>query len=206
MLNHWRDEYKRALEELQESGDLRKLAEILEMIPNILEEQVLGEIRYIRAKVARLDEVISNIDEIRNNLNKIKNDINELKEKYVDIDRKVSRVESMLGGLTEATLSRFFIAELERLGYNIIQWRRNYRVDDDGIDLIVVAEKNGVEEHFVVEAKVKPRHSDVGGLLAKADLYEAKLGIKPRPVLAGTWIGREVEAYAKSRGVAVFRL
>lgn len=72
--------------------------------------------------------------------------------------------------------------------------------------MLIVAEKDGVEEHFVVEVKVEPTHSDVGALLAEVDLYASKVGVRPRPILAGVWVGGEVEGYARSKGVVVFRL
>ena len=43
-------------------------------------------------------------------------------------------------------------------------------------------------------------------MLSKADLYEYRVEVRPRPVLAGVWIGREVEAYASSKGVMVLKL
>jgi len=45
-----------------------------------------------------------------------------------------------------------------------------------------------VEQVYIVEVKVKPNHRDVGALLALADLYEARYGVRPQPVLAGVWI------------------
>ena len=96
--------------------------------------------------------------------------------------------------------------ELAAQGYRIKERLRNYRIDEEDIDLLVVAEKDGAEEHFLVEVKVKPLHSDVGIVLSKADLYEARTGVRPRPVLAGVWVGKEAEAYARSRGVEVVKL
>ncbi|MEM1560149.1 MAG: hypothetical protein QXJ95_06770 [Ignisphaera sp.] len=54
---------------------------------------------------------------------------------------------------------------------------------------------------YFVEVNVKPRHGDVGNLLSKLDIvkrcYPEKEVIG---ILAGVWIGREVENYAKEKG------
>ena len=69
------------------------------------------------------------------------------------------------------------------------------------------AERGGEEVLIAVEAEAKPRHSDVGALLAKAELLRAKTGHPHvEPVLASVYAGREVEAYAKQKGVKIIKL
>ena len=82
------------------------------------------------------------------------------------------------------------------------RFTRNYRVNDEDIDLPVLATENGEETLSVVEVKTEPNHGDVGSLLAKTELVQAKLG-HPRvqPVLAAVYLGREVEAYARRKNV-----
>ncbi len=53
---------------------------------------------------------------------------------------------------------------------------------------------------YVVEVKVRPTINDVGALLAKADVVREKLGKPIVPILTGSYIGSEVEAYAKGKG------
>ncbi len=83
---------------------------------------------------------------------------------------------------------------------------RNARINGYDIDLLVHAERDGEKVTYIVEVKVKPDIRDVGGLLALAELYEVRRGERPVPVLAGVWIGTEVEAYAAKKDVVVFRL
>ncbi len=66
------------------------------------------------------------------------------------MDRKISRVESTVGGLAEALFSRIIIEKLKSTGYTIKSLEslaRNYRINDEDIDLLVIADKDGVEEH-----------------------------------------------------------
>lgn len=118
----------------------------------------------------------------------------------------MSRIESVTGGLAGAVLSRIFLEELAARGFKVGRAERNYRVKEEDVDMLVEAEKDGRPVLFVVEVKVRPKHSDVGALLAKAHLVKAEARAEVKPVLAGVWIGAEVEAYARSQGVEVFRL
>ena len=196
-------EYRRLLEELKESGEATKLVEALEMIPHVVEglvEKRIGEVK------ASLNQVSSELRDLRGLVEKLAGSVEDLERRYSELNRRLSGVEVMLGGFVEAMLSRVIVEELESLGYTVKDSKRNYRVDDEDIDLLVVAEKDGREEHFIVEVKVKPSHTDIGTLLAKTDLYELRTGVRPKPILAGVWIGIEVEAYAKTKGVVVFKL
>ncbi|MEB3862010.1 MAG: hypothetical protein GSR84_07310 [Desulfurococcales archaeon] len=58
---------------------------------------------------------------------------------------------------------------------------------------------------LVVSIKVKPKHRDVSEVLGAADLYGSKYNVKVKPMLAGVWVGSEVEAYARRKGVIVVR-
>lgn len=58
---------------------------------------------------------------------------------------------------------------------------------------------------FVVSIKVKPRHRDVSEVLGAADLYGSRHDVRVKPMLAGVWVGSEVEAYARRKGVIVVR-
>ncbi|MEB3786878.1 MAG: hypothetical protein GSR75_02080 [Desulfurococcales archaeon] len=59
-------------------------------------------------------------------------------------------MESTVGGLAEALFSRIIIEKLKSTGYTIKSLEslaRNYRINDEDIDLLVIADKDGVEEH-----------------------------------------------------------
>jgi hypothetical protein len=45
----------------------------------------------------------------------------------------------------------------------------------------------------------------VGALLAKCDVAQQKLGKPAIPILTGVMIGREVEAYARGKGVRIMK-
>ena len=195
-------EYKQLINELRHSG-AEKFAKALELVPEIIEELVDKRLVSIKASI---DELSGILNDIRSLVEKIADSTAELREGYSELNKRISRLEATISGLAEAMLSRIVVEELATQGYRIKERSRNYRINEEDIDLLVVAERNGAEEHFLVEVKVKPSHSDVGIVLSKADLYEARTGVKPRPVLAGVWVGKEVEAYARSKGVVVIKL
>ena len=195
-------EYKQLINELRHGG-AERFAKALELVPEIIEELVDKRLVSIKASI---DELSGVLNDIRSLVEKIVDSIAELREGYLELNKRVSRLEATIGGLTEAMLSRIVVEELVAQGYRIKERSRNYRIDEEDIDLLVVAEKGKAVEHFLVGVKVKPSHSDVGIVLSKADLYEARTGVRPRPVLAGVWVGKEVEAYARSKGVEVVKL
>jgi len=197
------DEYRRLVEEFMDTGEVGKLVKALIMMPEVVKELIGVELADVRA---RLTELSGYVRDVKSLVEKLSDSVAELNAKYSELNRRVSRIEVDVGGLVEAILSRVVVEELKSMGYRVKETHRNYRVDEEDIDLLIVAEKDGVEQHFVVEIEVKPTHSDVGLLLSKANLYESRVGVKPKPILAGVWIGREVEVYARSKGVEIFKL
>ena len=213
-------EYRRLLGEAREGGDVGRLVDALELIPDVIAEAVEGvrrEVGELKAQVEKLssevgglkalyERLAGEVGDLRALYERLAGSVEGLERQYSDLNRRVAGLEVTVGGLAEAVLSRVVLDELRAAGYRVKGATRNYRLDGEDIDLLVVAERDGVEEHFIVEVKVKPSHSDVGALLAKADLYALRAGVRPRPVLAGVWVGGEVEAYARSRGAVVFKL
>ncbi len=52
---------------------------------------------------------------------------------------------------------------------------------------------------------MKPRHEDVGRLIAKRDLVKNRFpGKRVVAILAGALIGKEIEEYARSQGLNVY--
>ena len=210
------DEYKRLLEEARQ-GSGEALMEALEIIPEVVSEVLSREVSKINERLnninnsinelrASLEKLLGEVRDLRTHYEELADRVRDLSEEYDKMNKRLSRIEVNVGGLTEALLPRIVVEELAGMGYMVKEKRRNKKLDGEDIDLLVVAVKDGVESHFLVEVKVKPSHADVGALLAKADLYEARVGVRPVPVLAGVWIGGEVEAYARSRGVLVVSL
>ena len=121
-----------------------------------------------------------------------------------EVNKRFSRLEENLGALTEAVYTRYvwedLSTELRALGEAVVRRIRNADFDGVEVDLLVETEKRV----YVVEVKVRPRIDDVGALLAKAEIVGSQVGKPAVPVLAGSYVGREVEAYARGKGVLVF--
>ena len=125
-------------------------------------------------------------------------------KRWEDANRRFSRIEETLGALTEAVYTRYvwedLSTELRASGEAVVRRIRNADFDVVEVDLLVETEKRV----YVVEVKVRPRIDDVGALLAKAEVVGGQIGEPVVPVLAGSYVGREVESYAKGKGVLVF--
>ena len=121
-----------------------------------------------------------------------------------DVVRRLSKLEESHGAAVEAQFSRYVWEDLREAisasGESIVRRMRN--ADFDGVDVDLLVETEG--RAFVVEVKTRPRVEDVGALLAKAEIVRDKLGKPVVPVLTGALIGREVEAYARGKGIQVY--
>ncbi len=74
-------------------------------------------------------------------------------------------------------------------------------INDTDIDLFIETDKTV----YVIEVKVKPKHEDIGALLAKTDLVRKRYPDKKViPVLAGALVGREIEDYVREKKVVVY--
>lgn len=197
------EKYGRLLRELREGGGAERLLDALDVLPEAVEEVIRENLSGVKVL---LDEMLWEVEAIKGLAEKLANSMKRLEKEYAELNNRLLSVEEAAGGLAEAMLSRLAQGELESRGYRVKATRRNYTVDGEHIDLLIVAEKGGVEEHFIAEVRVKPSHPDVGSLLAKADLYKLKTNIKPKPILAGVRINSEVEVYAKAKGVEILKL
>jgi len=149
--------------------------------------------------------VIEEIKKIWERIESIEREIEKIWRELREMNRRLSSLELTLGVLTESSYSRFVWEELREeivgRGERLLQRRRNARLDGEDVDLLLVTDKTV----YVVEIKVKPRHSDVAALLAKAELAARRYpGKRVVPVLAGAMIGAEVEDYALQKGVRVY--
>ena len=80
-------------------------------------------------------------------------------------------------------------------------WIKPYRIDNVDIDLLIVTDKRV----YVVEARVKPRHEDIGALLVKVDIVKKHYRDREViPILTGSLIGREIEDYAREKGIETY--
>jgi len=156
------------------------------------------EFRYAVAGKLGILEILKRLDRIEDGLKK-------LYEKSLEHDKRFNRIELELGALSESFYCKALWDELREeikaKGEKILCRKRNMRINDVDIDLFIETDKTV----YVVEVKVKPKHDDVGRLIAKADLvkkyYPHKRIIS---ILAGALIGKEVEEYAKEKGIIVY--
>ena len=125
------------------------------------------------------------------------------KERWEAANKRFARIEPSLGAIAEAQFSRYVWEELreEIKGRGEAVLRRERNVDLDGVDLRVETDRHV----YVVEVKTRPKIADVGALLAKCDVAQQKLGKPAIPVLTGVIIGREVETYARGKGVRIMK-
>ena len=125
------------------------------------------------------------------------------KKRWEAANKRFARIETTLGAIAEAQFSRYVWEELreEIRGRGEAVLRRERNVDLDGVDLLVETDRHV----YVVEVKTRPKIADVGALLAKCDVAQQKLGKPAIPVLTGVMIGREVETYARGKGVRIMK-
>ncbi|MEM1599084.1 MAG: hypothetical protein QXP31_06015 [Pyrobaculum sp.] len=127
-------------------------------------------------------------------------------DKWEEAKKRFARIEAALGDLTEAFFSKsaleYIQLEAKSAGEEVLRVERNADFNGVDVDLLVETEKRV----YVVEVKTRPKPQDVGALLAKAEIVERALGKPAAPILAGTRIGKEVETYAKGKGVKVYKI
>ncbi len=203
------EERQRKLEERQQRLEER-FTKLEEKFTKLEERQQKLEERFakLEERFAQLEERQQKLEErlikVEEVLSKVVNELTRLVREFEEYRRKQDLMAVALGALAESTYSRFAWEDIRdevlASGDKVIMRRRNARVNGEDIDLLVVTERRV----YVVEVKLRPKHSDVGELIAKADVvskvYTGKEVIK---VLAGALIGKEVEEYALSKGVQV---
>jgi len=128
-----------------------------------------------------------------------------IEKKLLEHDKRFARLELELGALTESFYSKALWddlrEEIKARGEAVISRKRNYRIDESDIDLFIETDKTV----YVIEVKVKPKHEDIGRLIAKADLVKKRYPSKRvEAILAGTMIGKEIEEYAYEKNIKVY--
>jgi len=153
----------------------------------------------------RFEEINKRFEDINRRFEEVNKHFEVIENVLLDHGRRLNRIELELGALNEVLYCRVLWEdlgeEISRKGEKIELRRRNVRIDDEDIDLLIITDKSV----YVVEVKVKPKHEDVGRILAKSDVvakhYKDKEII---PVLAGTMIGKEIEEYAQQKNVKIY--
>ncbi|MEM1575139.1 MAG: hypothetical protein QXF09_04345 [Nitrososphaerota archaeon] len=111
-----------------------------------------------------------------------------------------------LGALTESTYANFILEDLSKIiasnKENILLRYRNERIDEKDIDLLIITERHA----YVVEIKIHPRIEDINELLLKKDIIIKNYPDKEVvPILTGALIGKDIEQYAKSKDIKVYK-
>lgn len=73
------------------------------------------------------------------------------------------------------------------------------------LELMVLILIETEDSIYVIEVKLKPEIHDVDDLLNKFERVKQSFVKSSIPVIAGIWIGNEVESYAKGKGVEVWK-
>jgi Holliday junction resolvase-like predicted endonuclease len=122
-----------------------------------------------------------------------------------NLEKRVSRLELEVGALSEITLTRYvwedLREELRLRGEEVVVRARNARVDGYEVDLLVETNKNV----YIVEVKVEPTRKHVDSLLKKAKVVQERYGKPVISILAGAMIGNDVEKYAESKNIKIYK-
>ncbi|MGC8596945.1 MAG: hypothetical protein ACP5NY_03390 [Thermocladium sp.] len=202
------EEKKRLLKAIQEDEEFRyAVAGLLGL------DTILNDLRRLREE---FDKYIEKLDKYINSTttafseNDKKWEMNfkrweENDKKWEEAMKRFSRIELELGASVESQYSRYVLEDLRdevrARGETVEQRARNIDLDGVEIDLLLTTDKAA----YVVEVKVRPTINDVGALLAKVDVVQRNLNKPTVPILTGSYIGGEVEAYAKGKGVKIYR-
>ncbi|MEM0459756.1 MAG: hypothetical protein QXZ31_07780 [Thermofilaceae archaeon] len=125
--------------------------------------------------------------------------------RWEEANRRSSRIEMELGSLSESLYCRYVSEDIEKelaaAGERVTSRMRNADFDGVEVDLAIITDR----AVYIVEAKTKPTRRAVEALLAKAEAVQRRTGKPVVPILTGALIGREIEAYARSKGVRVYK-
>lgn len=185
-------EHSKRLEELTKT--IQEHSKRLEEHSKRLEELT----RTIQEHNKRLEEHSKRLEEHSKRLEELTSVVTGLVE-------RVSALEQIAGALTEASVARYVYEdvaqEISLKGERVLRKVRNARFDGLDIDLLVESDKSV----YVVEVKIKPKHIDVSNLLSKLNVVKKHYPEKEViGVLAGVWVGREIESYAKEKGITTY--
>ena len=147
-------------------NELDKKVSVMSTLINEVSEQI----RKNNARLGNISEYVKSNSELIERLEERVEDIQE--EIREELTKRVSSLELSIGAIAEVILTRLAEEALEKEGYEITERVRNYRIDNEEIDLLLRTKKDGKDSIVLVEAKVKPKFSDIGSLLAKKDLIK----------------------------------
>jgi len=193
------EEHSKRIEEL--SGVIEGHSRRLEELSKRFEELA----KMVELHSRKLEELGKRFEEHSRRLEELTLALRDHGMRIDELNRRVSNLEVAVGALAESTYARYFyedlLRELASRGEVIVRRVRNARVGEEDVDLLVETQLRV----YVVEVKIRPKHEDVGRVLAKVDVvrrYYPDKGVVG--VLAGAMVGGEVESYAREKGVEVY--
>ncbi|MGC8584274.1 MAG: hypothetical protein ACP5MH_11210 [Thermoproteus sp.] len=199
----------KTLEEVVERAVRRALAEARSEEMKAVAEALKALADYTKAGftqvTAELGELKTQVADLKTRVAGLETRTASLENRVSNLEKRVSNVEDSVGSLTEATLSRYvwedLREEVKARGEVVLARRRNARVDNLDIDLLVETDRSV----YVVEVKTRARRRDVDAVARKAEAARGAYGKPAVAILAGVRIGDDVEKYAKGKGVLVYR-
>uniref|UniRef100_A0A7J3Z9A5 DUF3782 domain-containing protein n=1 Tax=Ignisphaera aggregans TaxID=334771 RepID=A0A7J3Z9A5_9CREN len=121
------------------------------------------------------------------------------------LEKRVSRIELELGALAEAAFAKFIYDDLEKAvrehGEKIVYRKRSANINGVEVDLLIESDKN----IYIIEIKARPKQKHIDKLVEKAEAIQKVFEKPVKPILAGVYIGNEVELYAKNKGIEIYR-
>ncbi|MEM4455354.1 MAG: hypothetical protein QXT28_11620 [Thermofilaceae archaeon] len=160
------------------------------------------EFRYTVAGLLGLREILNELRKLREDFLTF---VKEQEKRWEENNRRSSRIEMELGSLSESLYCRYVSEDIEKelaaAGERVTSRMRNADFDGVEVDLAIITDR----AVYIVEAKTKPTRRAVEALLAKAEAVQRRTGKPVVPILTGALIGREIEAYARSKGVRVYK-
>ena len=210
---------KRILKLLREDKEFRKnITEILSetLVSKAEIKSILEEIKNLRIDFnnrmeemredfnKRMEQFERRMEAFERRMEEMREDFNKTLEAF---DLKISSLGARWGIYSEAAIRRAFKGILERFfGAKVDKWEF---YDEKGVvygrpsivevDIVI---RDG--EHILVEVKSHVRKSDVTELLRISELYEEKMGVKPKLAIVTPFIENKALEFAKSLGIDVF--
>ena len=164
------------------------------------------EFRLAVAGLLGLGEVLAELKKLRedfsNYVKKSERRWRRNEKRWEEANKRFSRLDEMLGAVAESRHSRYVWEDLrgDKDGGAVVRRVRNAKVVNVDVGLLVETDRRV----YVVEVKVKPEIEDVGALLAKSEVVRGALGREAVPILTATWIGDDVEKYARGKRVLIY--
>ncbi len=169
-----------------------------------IEKKLLEHDKKFEAVEKKLLEHDKKFEEHGKRLDRLEARLDRVERELKELRRLVEYNRRDIAALVESVYSRYafeeIVEDVRNRGEKIVSKKRNARIGDKEVDLLVETDRS----IYVVEVKIQPNHEDVDDLVTKLEVAKRMfLGKEVRAILVGTYIGTEIEIYAKSRGIEI---